>query len=554
MLSHALEALHRAALLVARERDLDHVLQHIVDAARELVHAQYAALGVAKEGGDFDTFVYSGLTADQVTRMGHLPHGRGLLGAIIHEQQSLLLSNLSEDARSVGFPTHHPPMSDFLGVPITDDGHALGNLYLTNKQGGKPFDAYDQQLVEMLAAHAAVAIRKANYYAAEATQRTLLAKHNQQLTALNEAARAISSNLDLNKVLQMIVDKTRLLVGAKYAALGVPTETGQLETFIFSGLSDEAARQMDHLPVGEGLLGLIVREKKSIVVNHIVDHPYSVGFPPNHPPMNTFLGVPIVGVGEEITGSLYLTDKESGRPFTADDQELVEMVALHAVVAIQNAHLYERVEQLAVLEERTRIGMDLHDGVIQSIYAVGLTLESARMVLPPEAKDADALLDAAANALNDGIRDIRNFILDLRPRRFQGDLSEGIHQLVREFQANTLTPIEHQLATGLERLPFKVSRSLFMVAQEALANVARHAKASYVWVDVSWKQSAVAMTIRDNGRGFDPHDKARRVGHGLSNIPKRAHDLGGRGVIESAIGRGTTITVEIPLRLPLTHD
>ena len=550
----ALEALHRAALLVASERDLPRVLQHIVDAARELVGAQYAALGVPDENGRLHTFIYSGLTAEQARHMAHLPLGRGLLGAIIHEQTSIRLPDLAQDPRSVGFPEGHPPMTSFLGVPIVQDGAPLGNLYLTNKLEAAEFTPYDQQLVEMLAAHAGQAIVKAQFYEADAQTQALLTRRNQQLTALSEAARAISAKLNLDTVLQMIVDETRTLLGAQYAALAVPSPTGQIETFVFSGLADEEARKMTHLPIGGGLFGHIIHGKESFRVANMAGSPHSSGFPAHHPAMTSFLGVPIWGANEQVVGTIYLTNKQDAAEFSPHDQELVEMVAAHAAVAIQNAQLYERVEQLAVLEERTRIGMDLHDGVIQSIYAVGLTLETTRMVVPETETDAQMLLGTAVNALNDAIRDIRNYILDLRPRRFQGDLGEGLRQLVREFQANALTPVDLQLASGLDRLPFKVARSLFLISQEALANIARHAKASQVWVDVAWRSSAIALTIRDNGRGFDPEDKTRRVGHGLANMPQRTRDLGGQYDIQSAPKAGTTITVEIPLRLPLTHD
>jgi two-component system, NarL family, sensor histidine kinase DevS len=550
----ALEALHRAALLVASERDLPHVLQHIVDGARELVGAQYAALGVPNEDGRLHTFIYSGLTAEQAHHMGHLPLGRGLLGAIIHEQTSIRLPDLTQDPRSVGFPAGHPPMTSFLGVPLTQDGKSLGNLYLTNKLEAAEFSPYDQQLVEMLAAHAGVAICKAQFYEADAQQQALLARRNKQLLALSKAARAISAKLNIDTVLQIIVDETRGLIGAQYAALAVPSSTGQIETFVFSGLADEEARKMAHLPIGEGLFGHIIHGQKSFRVADMATSTHSGGFPAYHPPMTSFLGVPIWGANQQVVGTIYLTNKLEKSEFTEHDQTLVEMIAAHAAVAIQNAHLYERVEQLAVLEERTRIGMDLHDGVIQSIYAVGLTLETTRMVVPPAEAEAHLLLDTAVNALNDAIKDIRNYILDLRPRRFQGDLGEGMRQLVREFQANAMVPVDFQAASGLERLPFKVARSLFLITQEALANIARHAKASQVWVDVAWRPSAVALMIRDNGRGFDPQDKTRRVGHGLANMPQRTRDLGGEYHIQSAPNNGTTVTVDIPLRLPLTHD
>lgn len=366
----------------------------------------------------------------------------------------------------------------------------------------------------------------------------------QALEALNRAALAIASELDSEKVLQQIVDTARELAGARYAALGIPDYDGRLSRFIFSGMTREEAAAMPHLPRGLGLLGAIIHAKSTIRVPDISEHPSSIGFPPGHPKMTSFLGVPIRGVGESL-GNLYLTDKIGADEFTAGDQRLVEMLAAHAAIAIQNAQLYEQVERLAILEERTRIGMDLHDGVIQSIYAVGLTLESTRLVLPPGADESAQLLDLAIEGLNDAIRDIRNFILDLRPRRFRGDLKEGLAQLVREFQANTMVPVTLTIAPQLEDLSSSLARALFLTTQEALANVARHAKASHVELSLLRTDAYLVLTIRDNGQGFNTDDRSRQVGHGLSNMQARAESLGGTFRLQSAPGEGTEITLRI---------
>lgn len=370
---------------------------------------------------------------------------------------------------------------------------------------------------------------------------------NRQLAALNQAAVAIAGELSLDKVLQQIVDAARDLVGAQYAALGVPDATGYLETFVFSGLTAEQAQQIDHLPKGLGLLGAIIQEQRSIRIARLSDDPRSVGFPPGHPSMASFLGVPIVA-GSESLGNLYLTNKLATPEFTADDQELTEMLAAHAAVAIQNARLYQQVGRLAIVEERTRIGMDLHDGIIQSIFAVGLTLESAKFSLPEAAAETEQLLQRAIDSLNDTIRDIRNYILDLRPRHFQGDLSAGLARLVREFQANTLVEVElvasAQLLAGLSTA---LARTIFLSTQEALANVARHARATQVRVTVVEVGSAVQLTVQDDGQGFDMSSRTHTVGHGLSNMQARANELEGSFVLESHPGKGTSVRLQLPL-------
>jgi len=255
--------------------------------------------------------------------------------------------------------------------------------------------------------------------------------------------------------------------------------------------------------------------------------------------------VPIVGAGETY-GNLYLADKLDAPSFSDGDEELIRMLAAHAAVAIQNARLYAQLERLAVLEERTRIGMDLHDGVIQSIYAVGLTLESTRLALPEGADEAMTLLDAAIGGLNDAIRDIRNFILDLRPRRFAGDVQQGMAQLAREFQANTMVPVSMSMPERLDDLPLPLGRAIFLTTQEALANIARHARAKRVNVSLHLNANRVILKVQDDGQGFDTQNQNLRLGHGLANMQSRAESLGGLFDIRSSPGAGTTVILDLP--------
>jgi signal transduction histidine kinase len=369
----------------------------------------------------------------------------------------------------------------------------------------------------------------------------------QALKALNEAALAVASNLSLERVLHQIVESARELMSARYAALGVPDSSGKLIRFIHSGMTPEQVGQIEHLPEGRGLLGAILDEGRSIRIPHIRQDPRSYGFPPGHPAMDRFLGVPI-RVGGEIVGNLYLTEKEGGREFTKADQEIIELLASHAAIAIKNAHLYEKVGRLAIVEERSRIGMDLHDGVIQAIYAVGLTLESARLLLQAEKEpEVVHLIDGAIDGLNDAIRDIRNFILDLRPRRFEGDLSQGLARLAREFQANTMVPVEMSVSEETLGLPMPLSRAIFFTAQEALANVARHARASHVAISTTRKDHAVALRVEDNGCGFDVDSRLQTTGHGLANMRARAEEHGGVFEVHSEPGAGTVILLRLPL-------
>ena len=336
-------------------------------------------------------------------------------------------------------------------------------------------------------------------------------------------------------------------MGARYAAVGVFNSDRVLERFVFSGISSEQAGKMGHFPVGRGLLGAVLDESRPLRVARISDHPLSVGFPPNHPSMTRFLGLPIAA-GEQVLGNLYLTDKTDGTEFTEPDAEFVGMFAAHAAVAIQNARLYEEVGRLAIVDERSRIGMDLHDGVIQSIYAVGLTLETIHLLMDQDPAKAHELIGQAIAGLNDAIRDIRNFILDLRPRRFQGDLAGGLAQLVREFQANMMVKVDVQVSDQLpSALPASVSLAIFMTAQEALANIARHARASHVRLELDHSEKAVTLSVVDDGQGFDVLQQRQMMGHGLANMRARAEELNGSFDVSSAPGTGTSITLAFPL-------
>ena len=373
-----------------------------------------------------------------------------------------------------------------------------------------------------------------------------LEEKNRQLEALNQAAMAIAGELALDNVLKQIVESARELAGARYAALGVSSADGIMETFVHSGMSADDVGRLPHLPKGLGLLGAIIREKRPIRIPHIAQDPRSVGFPPDHPHMDNFLGMPIIA-GNQVLGNLYLTDKRDAPEFLANDQEAIEMLAVHAAIAIQNARLYKQVGRLAIVEERARIGMDLHDGIIQSIYAVGLTLESVKLILPDQPQKADPLLDRAIEGLNDTIRDIRNFILDLRPQRFRGDVDLGIARLVREFQANAMVPVQLDVQSEVvDTLPTAVARAVFLTTQEVLANIARHARATQVSIVTRRVNETIKLRVVDNGRGFDMVTQNQTIGHGLSNMRARAEELHGACSIESAPGKGTKIELVLP--------
>ncbi|MFT5195019.1 MAG: signal transduction histidine kinase [Cellvibrionaceae bacterium] len=367
------------------------------------------------------------------------------------------------------------------------------------------------------------------------------------LQSLHQATLLVANRGPLAQVLQQIVDVARDLLDAQYAALGVPNDKNLLDAFIYSGISAEEVALMKHLPRGYGLLGAIIREHKTIRLEKISDDERSVGFPANHPPMDNFLGIPVVGGGKTL-GNLYLCNKIGGSSFTAEDEELAQMFAAHVAIAIQNARLDEEVQRLVVLDERTRIGMDLHDGIIQSIFAVGLLLENTRLSLHDDPEEAPKLIDQSIEGLNDAIRDIRNFILDLRPHRYDGDIIASINRLAQEFQANSMVEISLKIPLkGMKNLPPRIGRTLFLTAQNALANIARHAKATHTIIKITRSERKVCISIKDDGVGFEPELKQNTIGHGLRNMQMRAEEFNGKLKIQSAPGQGTQIELSLPL-------
>jgi signal transduction histidine kinase len=365
------------------------------------------------------------------------------------------------------------------------------------------------------------------------------------LQALDAAVRGISGVLDVEQVLQLIVDRVRELVDAQYAALGIVDGAGLITQFITSGISPEQREAIGDLPSGRGLLGLIIRENRSYRIPTISRHPESFGFPPNHPPMESFLGVPVTVKGD-VVGRLYLTNKQTVKEFSADDQALVETFALHAGIAIENARLHDQVQRLAVVDERDRISRELHDSVIQMIYAVTLTLDDVPDLVSDAPAEASQRVDDAIDRLHDVIRDIRHFIFGLRPVLLDsGNMTDGLHALADELRRNTMTEIVIR-GQEPEGLPLSVVGDLLAIAREALANVARHADAPHATVQLSTAGELVRLEITDDGRGLRADATIARGHNGLANMRARAEALGGTFTIESAPEAGTRIIVAVP--------
>jgi signal transduction histidine kinase len=377
-------------------------------------------------------------------------------------------------------------------------------------------------------------------------------RRSEQLAALHKAALALTKEIDLATVLQSVVDEARTLAEARYGAVGVLDENrNYIDQFIVSGITPEQRASLGPPPRGHGLLGAIIETGESIRVSNISDHPRSIGFPPNHPPMHSLLGVPI-SFKDEVLGNLYLTDKltPSGKviAFSQQDQQLLEMFATQAAIAIKNAQFHRQSQQLTLLQERDRFGMDLHDGVIQSMYGIGLMLEEAQLRFETEPEGGKDLILQAIDGLSRTIHDIRNYILDLRPQRFQGrDLHEGLAELARELRAHSFLSVDVQVETeALSRLSPEQTVEILYITREALTNVRKHARASQVEINVTSKPDSLLLTITDNGVGLDPDLISNSAGHGLHNMQERAQALGGKILFNRIESGGTCIQLEVP--------
>jgi len=369
----------------------------------------------------------------------------------------------------------------------------------------------------------------------------------ERLIALHQASLVLVKDVSLDHLLQQIAQVACEQASADYAAVGVLDEKGGLKQFITVGMTKNEIWLISHPPIGRGLLGELMDTEHPLRVPVIQHRPKSVGFPKHHPTMIPFLGVPIRTSDGQL-GQIYLTKKENAPEFTEDDERIIQMLAGYAAAAIQNARLHENTQRLAVLEERERIGMDLHDGIIQSIYGLGLTLESAFHALDEDPQDAKERLQRSMDELNHVIRDIRSYILDLRPRKMGDEgLIAGLKRLLAEFRANTLVDTTF---TGFESdindLSEQRAMALFHICQEALANVAKHARAKKVQVSLWSTEDRVLMEINDDGKGFDMEKMNTAIGHGLANMTTRAHSVGGDVDISSSLNEGSTVFVWVP--------
>ncbi|HMU93913.1 MAG TPA: GAF domain-containing sensor histidine kinase [Anaerolineales bacterium] len=546
-LQERLVALHRASLELVKDVSLETLLERIVATACEQVDARYAALGVLDDEGKLAQFISVGLTDKEIKRIVHPPVGLGLIGALMNTETTIRIPVIHDHPRSVGFPANHPLMNSFLGVPIRIGDRQLGQIYLTEKIDALEFSADDEMIIQMLASYAATAIKNARLYEQMKQRDLTLTRRNVDMSLLNGIASTLTSSLELdeilNKTLGLVMNYMKVEAGDIFL---LEEDKTTLRMVLHRGQAAEAFWTRNIFVVGEGYPGLVAKSRQPMIGRHLAsdtnflrDAIVQAGF-------QQIACIPLIS-GDNLMGVMSVATR-ANEPLDERNIQMLIAVGAWAGLAIENARLHSNARRLAVLEERDRIGMDLHDGIIQSIYGVGLGLEGAQLMLNEDPQAAKAHIRQAIDGLNQAIRDIRAYILDLRPRQLGNEgLLTGIKRLIAEYRAHTFSEVNFTgPETDLKDLPHTHSLALFHICQEALANAAKHAKAKNVQVAIWTTNERALMEIRDDGKGFDTENMHSSIGHGLANMQTRAHAVGGEFDISSIIDEGTTILVWVP--------
>jgi signal transduction histidine kinase len=529
-------ALLEAVVAIGGNLDLETVLRKIVEAAVPLVQARYGALGVIGDDGRLTEFIPVGLDEAQITGIDHWPEGRGLLGALIRDPRPLRLADLSVHAESHGFPPGHPPMRSFLGVPIRIRDEVYGNIYLTEKEGGGPFDEEDETLLVALAAAAGVAIDNARLYEEARRQ-------ERWLRAIAEVTRELLSGTQSAQVLTLVTEQALALSGADLVALAAPAgDRRRLVNTYAAGEGADEARGLV-LPAAESLSGQVLASGTPVVVEDFRSDARVNPIAREHMPLGWAILLPL-GAPGNVRGVLTVGRDPGSLPFPPQAVEMVTTFAAQAGIALELAEHRHDAERLAVLQDRDRIARDLHDLVIQRLYATGMSLQGAvPLISRPEVSDR---VSSSVDALDETIKEIRSAIFSLQSHgedKQQG-LRARILEVVEEMTvALGFVPSLRLVGPLDEDVPGEVGEQLLSALREALSNAARHAAASRVDVTVDCG-SYLVLRVRDNGKGLG--DSTRRSG--LANLAERASGLGGVLRVGPAEGGGTDLEWRVAIQ------
>jgi signal transduction histidine kinase len=536
-----MRALLEAGVALTSELSLDSLLQRLVETAAGLTESRYAALGVIDATGtELERFVTTGIDPQTHAAIGDLPRGKGILGALIRDAAVLRLHDLADDPRSVGFPANHPPMRTFLGVPVLLRGVAYGNLYLTEKAGGADFTKEDEDIVQLLAGQAAVAIENARLYESAT-------RWSQQLQSLVEVGAALSRETELPSLLGLIARRLRELVGARIVLIALPTEDGSLRVDTADG---EEAKQFlgMRLDRSSSKSGRVLERKRSERLDSLLDDPEVDREFARRMGMRAAMFVPLL-VGDRPIGVIQAFDKlAADRRFSNDDLRVAETFALQAAIAVDTTARVARDALRRAVEgqelERQRLARELHDETGQALTSILLGLSSLEEAADEPSREAVQNLRKLVVAT---LQDVRRLAVELRPAALDDfGLAAALERLAENFSEHTGIAIELESGLGDARLASNVETVLYRVVQEALTNVVKHAHAEHVSI-VLWRaDDVVTAMIEDDGRGIADADGDG--GLGLVGMRERVALVNGRLRIESSANAGTTLLVEVPLQ------
>jgi len=530
-------ALFEAVVAVGTNLDIEVVLRGIVESAVTLVDARYGAMGVIGDGGRLTEFIPVGLTEDEIVRIHHWPEGRGLLGALITDPKPLRIADLGKHELSSGFPAGHPPMTSFLGVPIRIRDEVYGNLYLTQKRDGTQFDEEDESVLVALAAAAGVAIENARLYDEARRQQ-------RWLSATAEVTRALLSGADVSDALELITTKSLEMSGADLVVLALPT-TDQIRLQIEHAAGVGADEALGLVLPGTGSASGLVLESGDLLIVDDFNHDERVAAAAReHMNLGPAILVPL-GASGNVHGVLTAGRHPGALPLSPAAADMLVTFASQAGIALELADHRRQAERVAVFEDRDRIARDLHDLVIQRLYATGMSLQGTMpMIGSPEAVQR---VSSAVDALDETIREIRSSIFALQARHEAKPL--GLRARILQVADDATVSLGFPPALRLDgklddSVPEDVAEHVLGVLREALSNAARHSGATSVDVQVA-ANAELALRVRDNGSGMP--ETARRSG--LANMEQRANKLGGSLRIQSAAGQGTELEWRVPLTL-----
>ena len=541
-----LQRLLEAGRALVTHLDLERVLAELLEIAAEVTDAKYAAIGVLdEERAELERFVTRGVDSETHRAIGDLPRGRGVLGVLIAEPRPLRLSDVGRHDRSYGFPAHHPEMKTFLGVPIVIRGTIWGNLYLTEKADGEEFSAEDEAAVVALSDWAAVAIDNARLYQAAEGRREDLERVVRRLEATTAVARAVGTETDLQRVLELIVKRARALVEARSLIL-LLADHGELSVAATAGQVDSRALGV-HVPVATTVAGEVLTTAR---LERIGDVPSRFGLDDERLGIvgaETALFVPLVYRGTPL-GVLAAFDRLGHEPGFGDDEEsLLVAFAASAATAVATAQSVERMRLQhsihAAEHERRRWARELHDETLQGLAALRVLLTTGLRQGNPEGLQS-AVRDAVEQ-IGEEIASLRQLITELRPAALdQLGLAPAIESLLRRAEEMRGLRTELRLDLGPDRMDPGVETTVYRLIQEGLTNVMKHAGAEVVRVRVDRRNGAVELEVSDDGRGFDPGQPS--TGFGLAGMRERAELAGGRLDVDSSTA-GTTVRASLPL-------